>query len=134
MTDQREAMLELDVRMSRPNEFVQPTTTIEDLDDRLLREVFTCLDEYALACSADVNAKFKRNAHAVISSRYKHKRFHISVGECDFCELPQIGYSLESHLETPSSPQFRKIHKQFAPSFESKVFPRYPGIDRSILW
>lgn len=91
MTDQRE--VELEVRMSRPNEFVQPTTTIEDLDDRLLRKVFTYLDDYDLACSADLNAKFNRNAHAVISSRYKHERFHISVGECDFCGLPQIGYS-----------------------------------------
>lgn len=73
--------------MSRPNEFIQPKTTIGDLNDHVVREVFANLDDFALFCIADVNTTFNRNARAVIALRYKHKRFHISIQEDNICKL-----------------------------------------------
>lgn len=73
------ASIEIEWKMSHPNESIQSPTTINDLNDDVLREVFAQLDDFDLLAVANVNTTFRRNAQEVISTRYKHKRINIWI-------------------------------------------------------
>lgn len=59
--------------MSQSNDFVQSasTTTVYDLNDYNLRDIFDHLDDKDLCSVADVCFAFKRNAEAEFSARYR---------------------------------------------------------------
>lgn len=90
--------MEFEVKIPRPHELLQPTRTIEDLDDRLLRIVCANLDDFDLSSFADVNVTFSQTAQAVITSRYEHAEFRLTVKEhefrriCEICKLAQDGF------------------------------------------
>lgn len=102
METQRDASIDIEEERSRPNEFIQRKTTIEDLNDHVVREVLANLDDFALFCIADVNSTFNFNARAVISSRYKNKRFHVSIQNDKISKLPEEPNFERIHLPTPT--------------------------------
>lgn len=102
MEAKRAALADIEAKLSRPHDFIQPTTTIEDLNDHVVREVFANLDDFALFCIADVSTTFNRNARALISTRYKHKRCHISIHKDESCKLPEEPHFERLRLPAPS--------------------------------
>lgn len=75
---------------SRKRSCINPMpTTIRDLNDHVLRETFSHLDDLDLHAVSDVCSQFERNALAEISSRFKQKRFVIWI----YHELPKTGGS-----------------------------------------
>lgn len=80
---------------------IQPTTTFDDLMfDDTLREILVHLDNFDLFAVAAVNTSFKRNAQAVISSRYQQERFKIFI-RCDTMWDAQKGAILQK-MRLPS--------------------------------
>lgn len=65
--------------MAVPDEFIQSATTIYDLNDRILQEVFAHLSLDNLVAVADVNANFRWNARAVVSTRYQNEQLYVST-------------------------------------------------------
>lgn len=59
--------------MQSVNKSTRPATTIDALNDHVLREVFTYSDDQDLFALADVCTIFKRNAQEVFSSRNRRR-------------------------------------------------------------
>lgn len=66
---------------SGQNDAMQSTeaTTIDDLNDDVLRETFEYLDDEGLYAVADVCSSFKRNAQAEFAKRFKSREYIISI-------------------------------------------------------
>lgn len=76
----------------------QSTTTIYDLNDHVLREIFGYLNVLDMCSVANVSMNFKQNAQAVASTRYKSVRFGINIrSKSAKCRLGGSGGSPE-HL------------------------------------
>lgn len=67
-----------------------PPTTILDLGDKLLRDIFEQLDGLDLNAVADVCTTFRSNAMAVFSSKFKSQRFEIWIHEKQMPQLRSI--------------------------------------------
>lgn len=67
-------MVEKQVKMSQSSERVS-ITTILDLNDHCLREIFKHLNVYDLRAVADVCSRFKQNAEPVFSLQFKDSCF-----------------------------------------------------------
>lgn len=58
---------------------IRSATTIQDLNDHVLRETFQNLSDLQLSVMADVCSDFKRNAAAEFAHRYKKRGFNVIV-------------------------------------------------------
>lgn len=93
--------------MAESDEPMQSATTIYDLNDHVLRKVFEHLSLHNLVAVADVNANFRQNARAVVSTRYKDKRLNVSI-------LKREGIESYCPTETSYISKFWRDHKFFA--------------------
>lgn len=81
------------------DESMQPTdsaTTILDLNDDCMREVFEYLDQSNLCAVADVCARFRQNAVQVIRSKFKHLELNQYSPMRDYAKLRNFGAFVSS--------------------------------------